>query len=309
MDTKVNYTIVGFFVVFLGLAMLSIIVWLGRLSDGQNYQYYTVYMNESVSGLVPQAAVSFNGVKVGKVDSIGLNKNNPQQVRLLLKIRSDTPINQSTIATLKSQGITGATYVGLSATKAEAPKIKALAGQKYPSIPAKPSLLATLSETLQKSAKHITQLTDNISALVNNKNQESIGESLSNIKELTNMLAKNQNQFNHIIRSFNTFTGNLASISKTLPQTMSEVDTTLKNIQKMSDNVSAAGQTMTKTLKDSHVVVENFSQQVMPEATSMLQKLNIIAMNIRSLSSQLKVNPSVLIRGKLAQPLGPGEKK
>jgi phospholipid/cholesterol/gamma-HCH transport system substrate-binding protein len=307
MDTKVNYTLVGLFVIVLGMALLGVIVWLSNLGNNQKYDHYVVYMNESVSGLTPQASVSFNGVRVGQVSAIRLNKNNPQQVRLLLDVKLGTPINKSTIATLKSMGITGVAYVGLSATKAHAPHIPVLAGNKYPIIPSKPSLLETLSDALKESADHIATLSMSIQKLVSQKNQKAITKSLDNIQKLTNTLAKNDGKLNSIITKVALFSGNMASASQSFPKTMVDIQRTLKQLRDMSLSINAAGKNMNKTLDSSHVLVQNFSEQVMPETMNVLQKLGGIATHLQGLSAQLQANPSMLIRGKSPAQPGPGE--
>src|SRR3990167_10024623 len=113
MDTKVNYTIVGLFVILVGAIAVLLFLWLTSLKHRDVYDTYIVYMHEEVSGLNAQSAVRYNGVKVGYVESIRLNPKDPQQVVLTLKIKQGTPITTSTIATLKSEGITGVDYVGL----------------------------------------------------------------------------------------------------------------------------------------------------------------------------------------------------
>ncbi len=115
MESKVNYTVVGIFVVLLTIAIIAAGFWLARGSQASVYHTYVTIMDESVSGLSEQAPVKFNGVSVGYVTSIALNYQNPQQVIVKMDIESGVPITTSTAATLLAQGITGITYVGLKA--------------------------------------------------------------------------------------------------------------------------------------------------------------------------------------------------
>lgn len=307
MDNKVNYTVVGLFVVILCVALFAIVVWLSDWGKSQSWDHYVVYTKESVSGLLPQAQVNFNGVKVGQVQTIALNKNDPQQVRILLEVKKGTPINQSTVATLKSQGITGVTYVGLSATQATAPPIPVRPGHKYPAIASKPSLLATLSDTLQDSAKHITGLTENLNKVVDEKNQQAIALSLHNIKKITQMIVDNEQQFNQIMTRMNALSGNLAKASEQFPKTMQRVNETLQKLDTMSVTITATGKTMNHTLGDSRVLIENFQQQLMPETVNMLARMNSIASHVKLFTQQLQHNPSIIVRGKTPAALGPGE--
>src|SRR4051812_27784006 len=107
MDTKVNYTTVGIFVITLVAFIVLSIIWLSAGLGFQQYKIYKVYMAESVSGLSQDSAVEFNGVSVGTVKSINIDHANPQLVTLLLNIQADTPISQGTKAMLNGRGLTG----------------------------------------------------------------------------------------------------------------------------------------------------------------------------------------------------------
>ena len=58
MDAKVNFAVVGAFVLVLGAALVAGVLW---LSSGKSYRKaydtYLVYMSESVGGLDPDAPV------------------------------------------------------------------------------------------------------------------------------------------------------------------------------------------------------------------------------------------------------------
>ena len=96
MESKVNYTIVGFFVVALTTAVLIFAYWLTKSYGEQAYDTYYVHLSESVAGLNTDATVKYRGVDVGTVVSISLNPKNPEQVELVLNINQDTPIKTDT---------------------------------------------------------------------------------------------------------------------------------------------------------------------------------------------------------------------
>jgi phospholipid/cholesterol/gamma-HCH transport system substrate-binding protein len=88
METNVNYTIVGIFVISIISVIILAIIWLSSGLSTQTYTIYKVLMQESVSGLSPDSVVEYNGVNVGSVTTIQINKKNPQIVEVLLKIDS-----------------------------------------------------------------------------------------------------------------------------------------------------------------------------------------------------------------------------
>ena len=66
MEPKVNYVVVGIFVVLLGFLLVAVVLWLGKGLDREVYDRYYAYMEESVAGLSVDAAVKYRGVEVGR---------------------------------------------------------------------------------------------------------------------------------------------------------------------------------------------------------------------------------------------------
>ena len=120
MESKTNYTAVGIAVVLMLFGLISVALWLSEGFNRKTYHNYLVFMQEAVSGLSEGSLVKYNGVKVGLVKSIILDKN-PRLVELILEIEEGTPITVDTVANLIAQGITGTTYLGLSVTSATPP--------------------------------------------------------------------------------------------------------------------------------------------------------------------------------------------
>ena len=115
MENKVNFALVGAFVLVLATALVGVVLWLASGGAYQTqYERYDASVEESVSGLNPKAPVKYNGVDVGKVERIWLDPENPQRVKLRFQIERGTPIKVDTVATLKTQGLTGIAYVELS---------------------------------------------------------------------------------------------------------------------------------------------------------------------------------------------------
>jgi len=122
MDDKVNYTVVGAFVVLLGAALVAGVLWLAAgAHGGKRYGTYQTIMRESVSGLNVDAPVKYLGVDVGKVKEIAIDTADSSRVRLRFLIEQGTPIKMDTEAVLKTQGLTGIAYVELSGGTADSP--------------------------------------------------------------------------------------------------------------------------------------------------------------------------------------------
>ena len=181
MEPRANYFTVGLFVIALIVVTIIATLWLSASGHQTVSTIYATYMNESVSGLSVQAAVKFNGVNVGVVKAMELNAKNSQQVRLLLSIEEGTPINQSTRATLMTQGITGVMFIGLKAGSATAPPLEIKPGETYPVIPSEPSALVELGAALRKMTEDMGGISKGFQELLSDKNQKAIHDSLEHL--------------------------------------------------------------------------------------------------------------------------------
>ena len=169
MEEKVNFAVVGVFVLVLGAALIGGVLWLssGR-SYGTTYDIYQTYMKESVAGLNLNAPVRYRGVEVGRVQKIALAPGNVAQVQLTLAIESGTPIKADTVAVLSAQGLTGIAFVDLTGVSRDAPALKAQAGEPYPVISSGPSLMVRLDASLVDAAltlKNVARMSEDLPQL------------------------------------------------------------------------------------------------------------------------------------------------
>ncbi|MBA4696816.1 MAG: MCE family protein [Legionella sp.] len=308
MEAKTNYTVVGIIVLILIGGLISTMLWLSVGFNQKNYHLYEVHMREATSGLNNEAPVKFNGVQVGFVKRIGLNQDDPQEVNLLLNIEEGTPITVSTTATLIAQGITGNTYVGLSATSSDLTPLRAVPPNPYPIIPAKPSLLKQLDSVLKDVGENINKVSLRVDEVLDKENIMHIKESLGNIKTATAVLASDSKMIHRSLTNLDVVLKNGAKASEKFGEAMGQLEGGIKHFNQMADSMKQAGSGVAETMRSGKVAIDKISQQALPPAVVLLQRLETIAVNLEKLSTQLRQNPSVVVRGLRAPPLGPGEK-
>lgn len=284
MDTKVNYVFVGIFVVLLSAAIIIATAWISGGRGAKSYKKYVTYINETVAGLNEKAAVKFNGVEVGFVEEITLNPKNPQQVKLLLDIDSQTPVNSSTVAFLQSQGITGYMFVALKANKPFAPKIEKTPGEKYPVISSKASFLFQLDNAVESITSNISNVSDSLEGVLSKDNQKAFSTILVNLEEISTIIKQNSKELDGMIKSANKTFENTAKASNDFPQLAHKLDDTLTETRRMARSLSSAS-----------------------EHYDILDKAKELLASVQSLTDQLNENPAILIRGKAAATKGPGE--
>ena len=190
METKVNFAIVGAFVLLLGTTLIGGVLWLSsEKSYGKAFDTYLVYMKESVSGLSPDAPVRYRGVQVGRVRAIALARENVEQVELTLDIERDAPIKVDTVAVMRTQGLTGIAHVELGGGSRDAPALRAQPGEKHPVIPAGPSLLVRLEDAVTTLIDSLTRSSEGLNALLDEGNRASLKETLDGLAQVSRTLA------------------------------------------------------------------------------------------------------------------------
>ena len=297
MEAKTNYTMVGLAVIILTGALLASMLWLSVGFDKKKYSLYAVYIHEAVSGLNPESPVKYNGVQVGSVLKIGLSHIDPQMVKLLLSIEAGTPITTSTRATLISQGITGTTYVGLSANSSDLTPLLKSPGEPWPVIPAKPSLLNQLDKTVKEVADNISSLSVKVKTVFDEENTRNLKKSLANLQKFTHEIADHSKNIGSSLKNADELLRNLADASKNLNS----------KINRLTNEISNAGQNVSTTMRAGKTMLNKISQQTIPPAVVLIHQLNNIAGNLEKVSNELRQNPSIILRGTSPPPPGPGE--
>ena len=307
MESRVNYTLVGLFVILLMSGLIAGVFWLSTEDSRLLYTTYIVNMDEPVAGLTKQSSVKYNGVDVGYVHKIRIDQENPQLVHLRLKIQHGIPITENTKASLRAQGLTGLTYISLQTVKPGGLALKTQPGDEHPEIPTEPSFLVRLDTTVRKLSDNLTNLTTNLNLILSDENQKAISASLSNIRDVTDAIARNAAEIDVSIKRTSRIMYNASIASERLPSMSEELEKTLKSMHEMTQSIIETSTEVTSTMRDSRVAIVGISQQVLPSTVITLNRLSNAALSIEQLSQDLKRNPSILVRGKKAPPPGPGE--
>ncbi|KTD72814.1 MlaD family protein [Legionella tucsonensis] len=300
MEAKTNYTIVGVVVLILLVGLVATMLWLSVGFNQKKYITYTVYMHEAATGLTQDAPVKYNGVQVGYVKEIKLNQNDPRQVEILLNIEEGTPVTTSTYATLNSQGITGITYIGLSASTSDLTPIPQMPDEPYPVIPSKPSVFNQLDSILKKVSEDIGVVSDEAKRIFNEKNAKHIRHILTNVDHFSKDLARNG-------KNLNILMDNLAKTSRDFPHMLEELRVGISKFNTMAESLSKAGSSVSKTMGTGKNAIDKISEEALPPAVILLRRLNTISANLEKVSSEMRQNPAVVIRGTKPPKPGPGE--
>jgi phospholipid/cholesterol/gamma-HCH transport system substrate-binding protein len=188
METRSNHLLVGGIVLGLIVVLVAFIIWLSQVS-GDDQKKYDIFFQQAVDGLARGSAVTFSGVPVGQVESINLEPQNPEFVRVRISVRNDTPVLQGTTATIRGVGFTGVSQIQLEGAVRGAPPITEPGPYDVPVIPTKPGALGQLLSNAPELMERIQTLTERLSELLDERNQRNFAQVLENVEVLSRSLA------------------------------------------------------------------------------------------------------------------------
>ncbi len=116
---------VGLFLIC-GLSVVVVaVVWLGMSNYFEKGSFFVAYFDESVQGLDQDSPVKYRGVRIGRVNKIGVAPDG-ELIEVVLKIETDFRPHHGSediVAQLKSVGITGLMFIELEQRGAKVPDV------------------------------------------------------------------------------------------------------------------------------------------------------------------------------------------
>lgn len=289
MESKVNYALIGLFIIILSIALVASILWLSIGGHNKHYRTYQVYIQESVSGLKRKAPVKYRGVKVGYVRDIALMPNRPNEVRVLLDIETNVPIKEDSVALLSIQGLTGLAHVEVTGGSRDSLAPVRQIGQNYPEIKSGPSLLVRLDTAVSSLLKNINNISGSANTLLSNINPKignNILANIGNLSQALNVLLSQQNTM-----AVTNILHNVELVSSTVAARADNIGKGLDNFADATDNmnkISSKFISLIEQLENSIVSVEESSRAFARIATAIEQTSNAFTKTME------KVNKTVV---------------
>jgi phospholipid/cholesterol/gamma-HCH transport system substrate-binding protein len=296
METRSNHILVGAVVLLLIAALIGFTAWLAGSGGGATKQYDIFF--KQVEGIAKGSSVSFNGVPSGSVQELELWKENPEFVRVRIAIKEAVPVLIGTTAAIQGVGFTGASQVVLAGAVKGAPPITEIGPAGVPMIPTRTAGLGAILNNAPMLLERLTTLTERLTEVLSDKNQQSLGNILGNIDQLTRsmkatgpgmerMLVETQLAARQAALAANRF-GALASSAQGNLDGMSG-DARLM-IADMRKTVAAAEQSLARldaTIAEAKPGLSAFSSQTVPELGQLIRDLRQASEALGSAASKI----------------------
>jgi phospholipid/cholesterol/gamma-HCH transport system substrate-binding protein len=292
-ETRSNYVMVGAVTVALLAGLLVFIVWLAGLSSKAT-KCYDIYF-PAVGGINKGSNVSFSGVPVGQVSKISLLPNRPEFVWVRIEVDEQTPVLQGTSAEIHSVSLAGANEIQLNGAERGRPAIEQVGPQGCPVIPASASGLSALLNSAPELIARIQTLTERLTELLSDKNQNSISDILENLDVTSAELRKHAPEMGQTIADVQVAAHNaglaaqnIAALSDNTNRLVNDQGRpAIENLNKTIVSAQKAADSLEAMISDARPGVQNFSKSTLPQANQLVHDLRQLTQSLQSVSNRV----------------------
>lgn len=207
METRASYVVIGSVVL---AAVAGVFLYIISVTKTQReFDEYDVIFTERVSGLSVGAAVRFNGIQKGEVETLSIDPDDPSIVIARVRVDKDTPVKTDTKAELEFVGFTGLAIIQFVGGSRDAPLLKEVSDMRVPQIAAD---MSGFGAFLEGGGDVLAQA----NRLLSDDNINGISGIIANIETMTGAFAENEDDIVATLDNLNAITTDLAEVTSKL---------------------------------------------------------------------------------------------
>jgi len=277
METRAHHLLIGSFLLLFLLGILGFALWLAKTQLDREIARYNIFFTGSVAGLGQGGDVRFNGIKIGNVSQISIDREDTSKVRVTINVAADTPIRADSVASLELQGITGVSFVQINSGTKGAELLPARYSEDVSELPVIRSRNSSIAELFEAAP----DLVNRAARIMSDQNIDNIGGIIGDIRQLTITLASRQETLTRAIDGFDRTSADIAiaaraardvaeqfgGIVKEANSTLVAARNTLEATTKLIEGDATA------TVKDAQVAVQDI-RGAMQQLDAVLSTVN-----------------------------------
>lgn len=332
MNNTKKYFLTGIFVAAAAVLLVLTMFFLGLADEFAQRIYFVTTFTESVQGLSRGSAVKYKGVQIGQVEKISILPNekiirvdmsiDPQVFAGLPEEKSLPRLEQlkkfcyqaranNLCCRLDLAGVTGMRYIEMDYIPRDKQRKEPLPEINEPDViyfPSVPGVFTNIIDSVAVSLNKIAQvdigkisndLGKNLTALAEILSDPAIKNTLDrldsisrNIDSISQNVAENLTgeELKTLVSGVNSNLANISDLTRQFNEKLGELDVRELNHQ-VVDTLTAC-KSLLAELQDGKI-----------DAVSTIQQLNSVLGNLNEFISELKNDPSALVRGRRAAPV------
>lgn len=291
METRANYALIGVLVIAAAAAIAGFVLWLGQSEFRRDYKVYDIVFDGPVS-LEEGAGVRYIGVKVGEVATVRIDRHDQSKVRARIRVSREAPIREDSTASIQLAGITGITYVQITAGKG--PLLEGKPGQPVPIIKSERTLVDQIVAGGAQALGRANLTFDKVNEILTDENIASVSASIRNIEAITGRLASDDGAIGRAEQAmadvsaasaaFEAASKELQGFGQTAEAGLAEAGEDLKVL--VADFRKVAG-AATGTLEASQRAVDAATAMIEGPATATFENTSAASQDLRVLINRL----------------------
>jgi phospholipid/cholesterol/gamma-HCH transport system substrate-binding protein len=294
METKANYVLIGAFVLLAAGAMALFTLWIAGNPLNRAYHDFDVVFNGPVNGLSEGGEVRFNGIKVGEVQTLRLDREDPNNVIAHIRIDAQTPVRTDSVAQLNFMGITGVTFIQILAGDPKKPMLEPVGGVT-PQIRTSRTLVDELFQGGQDLLGVSGDTIKKINQMLSDENLQHLTSTLASVDKAAARIAAEDGLVDAATKALAT----INSAATALQSAATGVETAASSISSdfsgLAQNANGALEDLDPLLKDAQTAmssvngaVSQINTNLTPAATQALQQIGHAASDIQTMMLRLQ---------------------
>ena len=192
MERHANYVLIGIVSLLVLIAALAFVIWLGQLDFARDRDHYRVVFSGPVSGLSVGGEVQFNGIAVGRIERIHLDRNDPNRVFTDIQVDQGTPILVDSRASMEAQNISGIRVIQIRPGTAGRPLLRDVSREGRPVILSEPGALSSLLHASGQMLDEAIQALARMNRLLSDRTVANMQASIEDLRLTMDEIAANR---------------------------------------------------------------------------------------------------------------------
>jgi phospholipid/cholesterol/gamma-HCH transport system substrate-binding protein len=239
-------------------------------------------------------------VDVGRVQRLSVARDDPGRVRVLAEVDAAAPLSGATRARLGLLGLTGLLFIDLQLDPEADPAAALVQGVNYPVIPARKGGIEAFLERLPELVTHVSEVMTRIEKLLDEKNVQAVGDSLSDIRAATAGLPALSRDAAALTAELRAAAAETTALTRRLNvlATNSQPDTeaALAHGRIATEKLATAAGSLERIMTANEAALTRAAGQGTAELQQLLIDLRDASAEVRALAQALRERPSRLLR-------------
>jgi phospholipid/cholesterol/gamma-HCH transport system substrate-binding protein len=334
MENRSPFVLIGAAMMLFIAAIVGFVIWKLRAGDQTSYAYYDIYFSGEVQGLTKDSPVFYRGLRVGRVQDIGLTsrvdvqrstgrQRLSEKILVTVAVDSSIDIRERSYAVFEKPFIAGSAFVQIvGRLDVDEVKPKKKLGEKpYPEIREGASFIEATSTSAQELLSKAGTTVDRLNEILSPDNISAAGDLLKNLSTVSGSFAKQDtsiqsalaelpaavDQFKQTFERLNSLSDRVGLLAAELgPQDAEsrkllagkekgELAKAVTQARQAMEKLNGASDQLNKILADNSGPLRRFTESGLTEFSLAIHELRQLTANLNIIATKLERDPAEFV--------------